>query len=108
MKKVNILGTEYTIQTDVVDDKYLQDLSGYTDFTTKQIKIADISVDTGYEWSDLEEYKKNVIRHEINHAFMYESGLDIHSDWGRNEQLIDWLAIQIPKIMKIYTEINAI
>ena len=56
----------------------------------------------------LEEYKKNVIRHEINHAFMYESGLDIHSDWGRNEQLIDWLAIQIPKIMKIYTEINAI
>ena len=53
MKKVNILGTEYTIQTDVVDDKYLQDLSGYTDFTTKQIKIADISVDTGYEWSDI-------------------------------------------------------
>ena len=50
------------------------------------------------------------MRHEILHAFLYESGLRENSctsfAWAENEEMIDWFAIQFPKILKIYGELN--
>ena len=45
-----------------------------------------------------------MIRHEIIHAFLYESGMKECSSatqsWVENEEMVDWFAIQIPKIVK--------
>lgn len=60
------------------------------------------------EVKDLVAYQKKVLRHEIVHAFLYESGLWQNAYgskcWAKNEEMIDWMAIQIPKIQKAYKE----
>lgn len=107
--KINVLGTVYTLVLNATEKKYpnLKGLSGYTDFSVKKIVIrkfekADDSLD------NLEHYKREVIRHEIIHAFFYESGLDGNSEFARNEELIDWIAIQFEKILEVYKEVRAL
>lgn len=41
------------------------------------------------------ERRKEVIRHELVHAFFHESGLEQYSD---DEVLVAWIAQQFPKI----------
>ena len=50
----------------------------------------------GY-FENLEDYKKKVTRHELVHAFLFESGLH---DMAKDEQLVEWLAIQSPKMFE--------
>ena len=106
---INILGTDYEIIMDVSEnnDTRLKMADAYCDFTTKQIKVSPIEPDEN-TFNKLEVYKQKVIRHEIVHAFMYESGLDNNSEWGRDETLIDWIAIQLPKLMKAAVEAGTI
>ena len=54
--------------------------------------------------SDITSEKElhEIERHELAHAFLYECGLNDSSDWARNEELIDWLAIQFPKIQALF------
>ena len=49
---------------------------------------------------------RKVLRHEIIHAFLNESGLRENSEWAYNEEMIDWLAIMIPKINKCFEDSN--
>lgn len=42
-----------------------------------------------------------VVRHEAIHAFFHESGLDGYS---ADEQLVDWLAMQFPKMYRLFKE----
>lgn len=108
MKKVNILGTEYKIHISN-EDKRLENRYGFTDFTTKEIYISKLERDLE-NGCYLQEYQqKEVLRHEILHAFLYESGLDEQSNsesWATNEEMIDWFAIQSPKIIKTYKELG--
>ena len=46
-----------------------------------------------------------VLRHEIIHAFFIESGLE---DYNSNEQLVNWIAIQFPKMIKAFEEVDCI
>ena len=59
---------------------------------------------------NLKAYQNSVLRHEIIHAFLYESGLDTCTsctgNWALNEEMVDWLAIQTPKIFKVFKELN--
>lgn len=59
---------------------------------------------------DLQQYKNSVMRHEIVHAFLYESGLDVCSKgaWAKNEEMVDWIAIQFPKMMVAFHEVGCI
>jgi hypothetical protein len=61
---------------------------------------------------NLEPYCKKVLRHEIIHAFMYESGLWENSHdvegWAQNEEMTDWIAIQFPKMQKAFEEAGAL
>ena len=57
---------------------------------------------------NLADYKKQVIRHEIIHAFVFESGLDTCSDWAKNEEMVDWIAIQFPKLLKAFKEADCL
>ena len=101
MTKVDVLGTEYTIkQTNKYEDINLENCDGYCDHSTKTIVI-DTFKDSPDSLKDLESYKKQVIRHELIHAFLFESGLDCNS-WGKNEEIVDWIACQFPKLMKAF------
>ena len=105
---VHVLGEMYTIrQTEEAKDEKLKGLDGYTDTSIKECVI-DSMEDAGPDYkANLEEYKKSVIRHELIHAFLYESGLDSCS-WATNEEMIDWLAIQFPKMLKVFKEADAL
>lgn len=104
--KINVLGTEYTVNiTPKGDDPRLTDNDGYTDTSEKLCVIDDLSEseDDVFAKGDLKKYRRQVIRHEIIHAFLFESGLDVNS-WACNEELVDWIAIQFPKIAKAVAE----
>lgn len=108
--KVNILGTKYTITVKSKnEDKFLEQCDGYCDKTTKQIVISAPTPDcTLGNW---EEYSNKIKRHEIIHAYLFESGLHEnfqHDEWGHDETFIDWFACQFSKILKTYMEVGCL
>lgn len=99
---VNILGTTYEIiYCNEEEDASIRGCSGYFDMSVKQIGLADdILIESDGSFKDLKCYHDKVLRHEIIHAFFYESGLFNNSDYAVNEELVDWIAIQMPKLVK--------
>lgn len=103
--KVNILGTEYTVWKD--DSLVEQGLDGCCKEYDKEISIR--SAEKMLEAGDSLEAKKRrheeVMRHEIVHAFFNESGLD---DYANNEQLVDWIAVQFPKLLQAFKDVGCL
>lgn len=110
-KIVSILGTEYEIVTDAPDEMLPDNADGAMDQSIKRIVIAKFEPDRN-SIKDLESYRKKVLRHEIIHAFLYESGLWNNSgtaeSWGTSEEITDWFAIQLPKIMEVFQELGVV
>ena len=110
-KIVNVLGTKYKIVFGN-QKKYpeLETRDGFCDSSIKRIVIDDMSEsEVGFK-KDLKNYQNSVLRHEIFHAFLYESGMDCCTfsscSWATNEEMVDWLAIQTPKIFKVFQNLN--
>lgn len=106
--EVHILGTPYKVVI-VSEDDYRSDreADGWCDTSVKELYV--FNYKQGAESvRDLEEYQKKVIRHEIIHAFLYESGLWCNAYgskcWAKNEEMVDWMAIQSPKIQRAFKE----
>lgn len=115
MKTVNILGTKYRIEYRTKEeDKALNDCDGYIDWTINLIVVfkPERSEDDPNRLKDLRRYQKKVLRHEIVHGFLDESGLresaSYATNWAQNEEMVDWLAYQGPKIYKAWEEADAI
>ena len=88
--RISILGTSYTFYSSKREESDdLEDCDGYTDTISKKIFIAENA-----------DCKNETIVHEIVHAFLYESGLDIES-WASNEEIVDWIALQLDKVSKV-------
>ena len=119
MTKVNILGTEYTIEV----KKYAEDeaferrsIDGYCDHCQKKIVVCDMMTYKGWENEPKETAEisqKQTIRHEIVHAFFNESGLEYsglqyEGAWCKNEEMVDWIALQGEKIYKAWMEVGAL
>lgn len=113
MNTVNILGTKYTIECKKdSEDKILVDSNGYCDVTSKRIVVLAERRPT----DDIDNFKYlqgKTLRHELIHAFLFESGLYnntycVDSGWAMTEEMIDWFAIQAPKIYKVFKELNLI
>lgn len=104
--KINILGQEYEIvkQTEKENVK-LYDADGLCETFAKKIILNDFE-ETNQTLEKCDLYKNKVLRHEIIHAFLLESGLDTSSNWARNEEMVDFFAFQIPKMVKIFEELN--
>jgi len=55
---------------------------------------------------------KETLRHEIVHAFLFECGLSACSGyadhWAKNEEMVDWIAIQGPKIHEAWKKAGAL
>ena len=94
MDGINILGSKWKIKK-----KYISaEEDGYTDVSKKVIIVN----------PKAKEYNR-VLRHEIIHAFMFESGLGFnfeHPSIGVDETMVDWYAIQYPKIRKVFKKLN--
>ena len=107
-----ILGTVYRIKfADDKEEPRLKKNWGFCDFHKKEIYITkNIEEETEDSCKNLRDFKNKVIRHEIIHAFLYESGLRENSSgfaaWAENEEMVDWFAIQSPKLFKIYKELD--
>lgn len=117
--EVDILGTKYKIiYRKISEDKTMSKnmFSGYCSGFLKEIVIADMSEEEYFpdmKEEERENYKKETIRHEIIHAFLIESGLNNNasvpnSGWARNEEMVDWIAIQFPKILKAFDRVGVL
>ena len=111
---VNILGTEYRIEVRKRKDDKLMSLKkwfGYTNEAAKLIVILDFD-DLPIESTIApDELTKCTLRHEIVHAFLNESGLSMSANpcdepWSKNEEMVDWMAIQGPKIFKVWNDLG--
>lgn len=110
MQKITVLGTDYTLQ--IVDRKEeprlrtVEDLQGLCDFSTKNIYVVDLESERENDSvRDLHYVMKTVMRHEIVHAFLYESGFDGGlAEWKNGEQEVDWIALQTPKMSRVFKE----
>ena len=110
---VNVLGTKYTIERRTKEqDLRLQKVDGYCDYTSKIIVCVKHS-EKDKDIMDLDNFKpiyNRILRHELIHAFIYESGLwgDSFgvSRWAENEEMTDWIAMQFPKIYKVFSELE--
>ena len=116
---VNILGTPY----EIIVKKYDEDecfkekaIDGYCDGFSKEIVVCDMATSEG--WKDekkqtIDVLQKQILRHEIVHAFLNESGLQANgskteNSWAYNEEMVDWIAIQGIKIYKAWQEADAL
>lgn len=110
-KKINILGAVYTIKYNVPEEQMPEGSDGVMDYSIKTIKIAEFVQDKDTV-VDLQKYRNQVVRHEILHAFLYESGLWSNSNevesWALNEEMVDWFAIQSPKIFNAFKEVGCL
>lgn len=103
--EADILGTKYTI---VFVPENKQDYDGLCDASIKQITVVEIASDgTDRVKKNLDYVKNKILRHEIIHAFIYESGLDSGNTLDE-EQIVDWIAVQSPKLFEIFRKLSII
>lgn len=110
-KTVSILGSAWTVETkDRKLDECLKDCDGYCDKTTREIVVTNKDEDS--DLSNFEVYQKKCIRHEIVHAFLFESGLaenfEHPNQFGQEETMVDWIAIQGTKIYNAWKQVDAL
>lgn len=116
MKKyVNVLGTKYEIVR-LPADEMADGYGGFCDPDLKRIEI--VKLDTFEEWKHeskekIAEREKLFLRHEIVHAFLNESGVRDNGghwdlSWAKNEEMVDWIAIQGEKIYTAWREAGAL
>lgn len=98
--KINVLGAEYELEKRVLGDV---DEDGFCDYTSKHIVIRSDNVNCVEDFIWLQ---KKQLRHEIIHAFLAESGLQSNFEhpnrWGHEETMVDWIAIQFPKLLETF------
>ena len=87
IKTISILGQDWTIKViDEDEDERLSEVDGFCDHTTKTCVIAKRKP-SKMDKSNMQNYIDKVIRHEIVHSFLYESGLAHNNEWAQNEEI---------------------
>lgn len=109
-QKVNIMGAEYTLKVCDDEKRLGEHCDGLCDETTKELLVKSYR-----EYLDDPTCKQNLQvqveknkRHEVIHAFLFECGLAENSGWAQNEEMVDWFAIQAPKIFKVFQELGVV
>ena len=116
MKKVNILGTDYVIH--FVDEfpEHLKEVGegagGLCNRHDRDIFIKRCN-DKDMTAAGRERCDRDTLRHEIIHAYLSESGLSANAShccgsWAENEEMVDWFAIQSPKIYQTFKEVGCL
>lgn len=107
---VSILGTDYRIVCKKHSAKMFvrNDASGLCDSWSKTIYYSDLG---DLRRNNKVKIQKQILRHEIIHAYLSESGLDENSlvpgdAWPINEEMVQWIAVMFPKIMNTFLELG--
>lgn len=107
-RNINILGQNYLIVfEDENKNEKLNENAGLTEVCAKKIVIKDFK-NHPMNLDNFSDYVNTTLRHEIIHAFLYESGLCECSKWARNEEMVDFFAIQIGKMQKLMQSLDII
>lgn len=107
--KINILGADYTVTLAMEQEEpRLEGCDGFCDETTREIIVENYKRGLPGSKGKLELQEQKNIRHEIVHAFLFESGLAENSDWAQNEEMVDWIAKQGPKLIRAWQEAGAL
>ena len=107
---MNVLGTEYKIfyEPNNSGNPKMEGADGYCETEAHEIHIArDMFEGESKDpkvLKNIGEYGKKVLRHEMVHAFITESGLSECCEWARSEELVDWIARQFTKMEKCFKE----
>ena len=107
--KVTILGQDYALlQGTEKQYPVLKDANGYVDLYAKKIIIDETfgTPDSGFKSKKPELAINHLYRHEIIHAFFSESGISYNLTNEEEESLVDWIALQFPKMKKIFDELG--
>ena len=104
---LNILGTEYeVIEQSKAENPKLNGAFGLCEIWAKKIVLDSEMIAPQPNLVDSPELlKKKVLRHEIVHAFFVESGL---LDFCYDETLVDHLALQVPKLVKVMQDADCL
>ena len=114
--KVGILGSIYTVY--FVDkfperlEKFEDNADGLCNRYNKEIFVKRCQ-DKDMTKEGKERCEKTTLRHELFHAYLSESGLSAnashcYTSWAENEEMVEWFAIQAPKIFKTFQEVGCI
>lgn len=113
-RKVSVLGTEYSIVFEPAETcERLKAIGadGLIDASTKEIVVGIFEPDES-SVQDLAAYQRNIMRHEIIHAFFHECGLWHCSNgvdsWATNEEMVDWIALQHNKLHAAFEQAGAL
>lgn len=117
--KISILGTEYTVAVKKYDEDEAfarRSICGYCDGFAHEIVVCDMHTYKNWEneaETTVREAQKESTRHELVHAFLNESGLADSSfaydgGWAKNEEMVDWIAVQGPKIYQAWKDADAL
>ncbi len=114
LQKINVLGMPYAIIVKKYDEEpefESRDIVGFCDGYAKEIVLCDLATHRDYKHEEpktMAPYRNCNLRHEIVHAFLFESGLAQNSGdtnaWAQNEEMVDWIARQGPKIYEAWKE----
>lgn len=101
---MNILGTEYTL---IIDSEYCEEANadGITARYEKKIYMRNVQdmLEKGASQQAKQIRYDETLRHEIVHAFLFESGLDSYS---YDETLVQWLAAKMPQVVQTFKEMG--
>ena len=101
---IEVLGSAWKVLLRKEEEEpRLKEIGGFTDWTTREIVLEDNRTDSNVK--AVEESIVHVLRHELVHAFLFESGLGydwVHDGTGHDETTVDWIAWQMPKIWETY------
>lgn len=110
---VMVLGQEYVIYMNVPseEDYVLESCAGYCDKTERRIVIGKLS--SACNLANPMQYIKYILRHEIIHAFLFESGIGGDTTWDIDgeehpEHMVEWIGMQFPKLLKAFQEVDAL
>lgn len=96
--KVDVLGAEYVVQVGARKELNIQpEHSGECQYFRKKILVCnEFSEEVKKE--DIPLVLKSIIKHEVAHAFLYESGREENAN---DEDLVTWLEIMSNKLVEL-------
>lgn len=95
---LNILGTEYKVRIVHRDNPKIEDSDGMAELYSKELLLCQDEKEDKNVFDNIESYYHKVLRHEAFHAFFAEMGM---RKYFEDEELVDMLAMQYPKIRAI-------
>ena len=109
---IPVLGVQYDLEYRLkVDDPELEECDGYCDTSIKLCvarKYTEAERQEPGNKKDPDAYMRKCMRHELTHAFLYESGLSVNGlgvdCWPTCEEMVDRMAIQGPKLYAAWQE----